>query len=75
MPRRVEQTALTPQQAQSVLAGWVGLVLLALGLVVWYATNVREIASLLSYAMAESTGDVLTVPKAMRALEEVGAGR
>jgi gliding motility-associatede transport system auxiliary component len=42
MPRRVEQTALTPQQAQAVLAGWVGLVLLALGLVVWYATNVRE---------------------------------
>ena len=42
MPRRVEQTPLTSTQAQAVLAGWTGMVLLALGLIAWYATGVRE---------------------------------
>lgn len=42
MPRRVEHTPLTPVQAQAVMAGWIGLAFLALGLVMWYATNTRN---------------------------------
>ena len=42
MPRRVQQTQLTPIQAQAVMAGWVGLALLVLALVVWYAMGVRH---------------------------------
>lgn len=42
MPRHVEQPPLTPAQAQAVQAGWAGLVLLGLGLVVWFATGTRE---------------------------------
>jgi hypothetical protein len=42
MPRRVEQAALTPAQAQGVMAGWIGIAFLALALVMWYATNTRN---------------------------------
>jgi ABC-type uncharacterized transport system involved in gliding motility auxiliary subunit len=42
MPRRVEQAPLTPAQAQGVMAGWIGLSFLALALVMWYATGVRN---------------------------------
>jgi ABC-type uncharacterized transport system involved in gliding motility auxiliary subunit len=42
MPRRVQQAPLTSTQAQAVIAGWIGIVLLALALVVWYATGARQ---------------------------------
>jgi ABC-type uncharacterized transport system involved in gliding motility auxiliary subunit len=41
MPRHVEQPPLTSAQTQAVMAGWIGLGLLVLALIVWYATGVR----------------------------------
>jgi ABC-type uncharacterized transport system involved in gliding motility auxiliary subunit len=42
MPRRVEQGPLTSTQAQAVTAGWLGLAVLLVALVVWNATGVRQ---------------------------------
>jgi ABC-type uncharacterized transport system involved in gliding motility auxiliary subunit len=41
MPRRVEQSPISPAQSQAITAGWAGLVLLGLGLLTWYMMNMR----------------------------------
>ena len=41
MPRRVNKAALSSAQAQAITAGWVGLVLLAVGLFLWYLDGTR----------------------------------
>jgi ABC-type uncharacterized transport system involved in gliding motility auxiliary subunit len=41
MPRRVEQSPISPAQSQAITAGWAGLVLLGLGLLTWYVMNAR----------------------------------
>src|SRR5690242_7560696 len=41
MPRRVERTPISPAQAQAITAGWVGLILLGLGLFIWYVAGMR----------------------------------
>jgi gliding motility-associatede transport system auxiliary component len=41
MPRRVEKSPISPAQSQAITAGWAGLVLLGLGLLIWYVMNMR----------------------------------
>jgi ABC-type uncharacterized transport system involved in gliding motility auxiliary subunit len=41
MPRRVEKRPISPAQAQAITAGWVGLGLLFIALLMWYQAGVR----------------------------------